>query len=370
MSLIEPKILYVDDEERSLKYASRLWSSEFRWDVHTASNGVEAKVALDSGSFDLVLSDVRMPVCGGFDLLAWVNSNYPRLPVILTSAYVDNATFAKAISLGAAGLITKPWSTEDLYLSVMTAMVRKSEAVRPRPPQGNEIAPALGDSLFVDIAAAFIHKLSSEFRNLTCLARQMRGEIEAIDPQRTSTIMATQSTLLDATNSIEYLLQRFRNVMGRHPGQLRNISINRVLLDVLKHLSHSPSRLTSSLDSEPCEVIGDYELLWHLFENLIRNGLESIGATANGEVSVTLKSSSDESQLLVEVQDNGNGIAPEALPRIFDLNYSTKAKGMGIGLYLARRAAQIHRGSLDCESQLGKGTTFTVTLPRAQQERQ
>jgi signal transduction histidine kinase len=73
--------------------------------------------------------------------------------------------------------------------------------------------------------------------------------------------------------------------------------------------------------------------------------------------------SADRVELLVE--DTGQGIAPEHLGRIFDLYFTTKEKGTGIGLSMVYRIIQLHDGDVEVESTPGRGTTFRVLLPRA-----
>ena len=68
----------------------------------------------------------------------------------------------------------------------------------------------------------------------------------------------------------------------------------------------------------------------------------------------------------IAFEDSGEGIAPEHLARIFDLYFTTKEHGSGIGLSLVYRTVQLHDGEIQVESTVGRGTTFRLTLPRAQ----
>ena len=70
----------------------------------------------------------------------------------------------------------------------------------------------------------------------------------------------------------------------------------------------------------------------------------------------------------MEVRDTGSGICAEDLGRIFDPFYSTKEKGNGLGLAFAQQVVMEHRGSIRCESEVGRGTVFTVRLPEASPE--
>jgi signal transduction histidine kinase len=78
---------------------------------------------------------------------------------------------------------------------------------------------------------------------------------------------------------------------------------------------------------------------------------------------VVIRVRSEGSGLVIEVEDTGAGIAPEHLSRIFDPFYTTRPKGTGLGLFVAHAIVQRHRGSLDVDSQLGKGTRFQIHLP-------
>jgi two-component system sporulation sensor kinase B len=78
---------------------------------------------------------------------------------------------------------------------------------------------------------------------------------------------------------------------------------------------------------------------------------------------VTVGARVDRDTLLIEVADEGVGIAPEEVERIFTLYYTTKPEGTGIGLSVVYRIVQMHDGSIDVRSELGRGTTMTIRLP-------
>ena len=99
-----------------------------------------------------------------------------------------------------------------------------------------------------------------------------------------------------------------------------------------------------------------------VFLNLITNATQAMEA---GKGTVTITSRSDANGVAVEVADNGKGIAPDVLPKIFDPFFSTKeiGKGTGLGLSISYKIVQQHGGRIDVESQVGAGTKFTVWLP-------
>ena len=80
-----------------------------------------------------------------------------------------------------------------------------------------------------------------------------------------------------------------------------------------------------------------------------------------GELTVRL--TEDTRSAILKVEDHGEGIPPEIRDRIFDLYFTTKRGGSGIGLAMTYRILQLHHGQIDVESKLGKGSTFTLRIP-------
>jgi signal transduction histidine kinase len=108
-------------------------------------------------------------------------------------------------------------------------------------------------------------------------------------------------------------------------------------------------------------VHADGELLRQALLNLVLNGMQSMDA--GGMLRVTVQRVDE--LAVVTVEDEGSGIAPELMPRIFELYFTTKATGSGIGLAMTYRILQMHGGAVEVQSQVGRGTVFTMRLPAA-----
>jgi signal transduction histidine kinase len=98
-----------------------------------------------------------------------------------------------------------------------------------------------------------------------------------------------------------------------------------------------------------------------VFLNLALNALEAM--PDGGRLRIGTDCASDPAWVRVTFADTGCGIAPEAIPHLFDPFYTTKANGLGLGLYITHNVVEEHGGRIEVESLLGKGTTFTVWLP-------
>ncbi len=110
---------------------------------------------------------------------------------------------------------------------------------------------------------------------------------------------------------------------------------------------------------EQVRVRADGEALRQALLNLVLNGMQAM--PAGGELRISVRREQDCG--VVEVQDAGQGIAPELLPRIFELYFTTKATGSGIGLAMTYRIAQMHGGGVEVASEPGAGAKFTLRLP-------
>jgi signal transduction histidine kinase len=120
-------------------------------------------------------------------------------------------------------------------------------------------------------------------------------------------------------------------------------------------------------DSTEITIHGDQNQLKQVLLNLIRNGAESVGERGK----IVLRAGTERVSLsgrptkvaILEVEDNGKGISPDAQKRLFDPFYTTKAAGTGLGLSIAARIIEQHGGALRYKTEIGRGTTFGIVLP-------
>lgn len=113
------------------------------------------------------------------------------------------------------------------------------------------------------------------------------------------------------------------------------------------------------------EATVDPDRLREALDNLLRNAVE---ATPEGG-RVELRARSDREGHVIEVADTGKGIAPEDLPRVFDLYFTTKAEGTGVGLAVAQQVVTAHGGTVEVDSEPGRGTRLTLRLPAQEEPR-
>ena len=96
-----------------------------------------------------------------------------------------------------------------------------------------------------------------------------------------------------------------------------------------------------------------------VFANLFANAVDAMGGA--GDLRVAIRSS--EQSVVITVSDSGSGVPQESIEKIFEPFYTTKDKGTGLGLAIVYNIIKKHNGDITIESEAGKGTTFTITLP-------
>jgi signal transduction histidine kinase len=111
----------------------------------------------------------------------------------------------------------------------------------------------------------------------------------------------------------------------------------------------------------PARIRGDSDMLKQAVLNLVTNALDALGKTESGEL--RLRVSAEGEAVMMDVADNGPGIPEDLRNKVFQLYFTTKQRGSGIGLAMTYRAVQLHNGTIDFTSEDGRGTTFSLRFP-------
>lgn len=128
---------------------------------------------------------------------------------------------------------------------------------------------------------------------------------------------------------------------------------------LLGEIRHKDVQLNCEVVPQNLQLYADPHLLEMVLINLIKNALEALEECSNGLIS--LEATADEHQrVVINLRDNGPGIEPEAISKIFIPFYTTKSKGSGIGLSLSREILQMHSAQLTVESFPGQGSCFQI----------
>jgi len=214
-----------------------------------------------------------------------------------------------------------------------------------------------------EMAAGIAHEVNNA---LTAIFGQIEGAEDLGEAQ-------LRSALKHVDRQARRIAEIVQGVVGfarPRPLRLEPVDLAGVTAETLDLLRHDLQsvRLDTQYDPDLPPATADRQQVQQVLLNLFHNALQALNARQSARLSVSVFGVDD--RLAVRVTDNGPGIPPAVLPRIFDPFFSTKPEGTGLGLSVSYAIAHAHGGDLRVESEVDHGTTFTLLLPiAARQER-
>jgi nitrogen fixation/metabolism regulation signal transduction histidine kinase len=207
--------------------------------------------------------------------------------------------------------------------------------------------------------------------SLTGTTREMLSEYKANDKEEVAIqkddmedLMYSLKTIENRSEGLIRFLNEFRNLTHTPTPKLKSENIN-VLLEGIcllmsKELKGKSIKIHKSFDQKVPEISIDRELIEQVIINLVKNASESFDS-AQDEKNIWITSNLDaKKRVVISVKDDGAGIEPEALTKIFIPFFTTKKNGSGIGLSLSKEIMRKHQGNISVQSTLGSGTEFVL----------
>ena len=204
-------------------------------------------------------------------------------------------------------------------------------------------------------------KLVSEDLEGSDIARFGKSR-EKADP-RLARALRKIAVIQKETDRLEQILNGFLRYIDRTELQPASVDINSLISDMVDFYSpqaHSHSiTVRQGLYNEPLVCRADADMLKQVILNLFINAQQAM--SSGGELIV--RTNRQKKNAVIQISDTGSGIAPDKLPKVFDVYYSSRPQGSGLGLPTAKKIIEAHNGTMSVDSELGKGTSFTIELP-------
>ena len=204
--------------------------------------------------------------------------------------------------------------------------------------------------------------LSTMMVTLQLLKEDWAGRAEEPRERRTAQKI---DLMLKEVNRLEGILNEFLRYARGAERELEEVDLNEVIQSVLEPEAEKYDvriRFQGDAASPRCHV--EPNLFKQALLNLVINAQHAM-EESGGELMVTTTVQSDESQVRVRLVDTGQGIPPDQLDKVFDVYYSTKRRGTGLGLPTAKRFIEEFDGSIELHSEVGRGTIVNILLPLA-----
>lgn len=220
------------------------------------------------------------------------------------------------------------------------------------------------------LAVSLAHEIKNPLGGIKGAAQLLALELDGSERLREFT-----QVMIREVERVNGIVEDLMDLNRPRSTRMEDVELTRILSDVvfLQKEAHRHKEVVFDLQLDPSipPVHGDPNQLAQLFINLVKNAAESIDR--NGRVEIRSRVSSDYNYrkpgdtpspvIVVEVSDNGPGIPTEETDRVFTPFYTTKAKGNGLGLPTCRKIADEHGALLTFSSEVGKGTTFSFSIP-------
>jgi signal transduction histidine kinase len=215
-----------------------------------------------------------------------------------------------------------------------------------------------------ELASGVAHEIRNPLNAIGMSIKRLRAEFRSGDEATAE--QDERDELLDIldgqTRRIDSTVQQFLDYARPRPLALRSVDLDRLLAEVGESTRALAENRGVSLRAELTSVgmaTLDPDQIRQVLDNLLRNAIEA--TPVGGDVTLAARRGGD--GVVITVRDTGAGIEPEHLPRIFDLYFTTKSEGTGVGLAVTHQIVTAHGGTLDAESRPREGTTMIVRLP-------
>lgn len=359
------RILVIDDEEW-LREMVQLALGQRGYDVIGASNGQVGVELARRELPDLVLCDVNMEKMDGYATLSALRSEKATatIPFILMTGMADNAGMRHGMDLGANDYLPKPFSLDGLYAAV-EARIKIAEKVR-------EQAGEALDDLRSNISMMLPHELRTPLNGILAYGEMLASDSGALTPEE---IKDMGLTIAQSGRALQRLIETFLaysqlemiRADAKKTTALREkptVNADQVVEREAPRIAADVKRSTDlKLRLSPVSVPISEDYFAKLVDELAHNAFKF--SAAGTPVTISLSAAPDATVL--SVADRGRGMTAEQITKIgafmqFDRK-THEQQGLGLGLTIARRLAEIHSGILTVQSELGAGTTVAVKFP-------
>ena len=364
------KILVIDDED-DYRAMIKVTLKMIGYDVIEASNGLDGLAAARMHHPDLVLCDIKMPEMDGYTLLGRLKEDpaCAAIPFVFLTGNAAKSDRRQGMQLGADDYLTKPFTSDELITAIMTRLARKKSLQKYYELQ------------FDDIKTSFVRSLPHEFRTpLHAILgyAQILQEESGLPAEEVKEIGA----FIDKSGRrLHHLLENmilFGELQFWMNDQKTIATMRRESMTSLREVIRSAAEQEASIQKRADAIditvkdsvaqISSMHLT-KIMEEVIGNALKFSEPGSK----IHISSKEDDAEILIIIRDEGRGMSQEQISKVTAFQQFERRlheqQGAGLGLVIAKTLTELYGGSLTIESTEKRGTTVTIKLLKAKDDR-
>lgn len=388
------RVLLVDDEP-NIRWTLGEFLRRQGFDPVTAPDYEGAVGILRDQEVDVAVVDILLPGKSGIDLLKEICGWQKYIPVLMMTGEPDVERIPEILRAGACDYMTKP-VVKDALIDAVCRALDKKRAVDEKARVDREIRSHADelerlieertrDLTTIERAnSAAMRSLQEKLENseraallgraVAQIAHEVKNPLAGLRLYafhlKSKMAGSPRKSEIDLVNKIIQTLDHLSEIVERTLDFARPISLSRIRLDMNRIITESLQVLEPQLGANniiveqflaPRDLIcsADEALIGSALVNLILNAIQAMP----GGGRLTLRSERTPSLVTVEVADTGGGIGAQDLENVFEPFYTTKSRGLGLGLPYARKVVEQHAGTIEILSHPGEATRVIVRLP-------
>ena len=309
----------------------------------------ENRQEIENFLIDLILIYVGLFIAAS--ILALLLSNY------ITQSLQRIGDKMKGVDLGKTNTPLE-WETNDEIGSLVTEYNRMLKEA-----EKSAIATARSEreSAWREMAKQVAHEIKNPLTPMKLRIQYLQRAMDDKDPDWEDKFKNTAVSLINQIDTLTNIANEFSNFAQMPKAKEQNIELSAVIEDAIQIFSlESDVEMTFTTQTEHTNITADKDQILRVFNNLLKNAIQAIPVDRKGEISIYLKEYNG--MVKVEIQDNGSGVPEEIQENIFIPNFTTKSKGMGLGLAMVKNIIENHGGEIWFKTKKDEGTTFYLTF--------
>jgi signal transduction histidine kinase len=379
---MEERILVVDDEKAIRDFLYQALTRLGGFIVELAENGEEALKKIEKEDFDLVLTDMKMPTMDGLQLISEIAKFKPETLMVLLTGHGTIESALEAMKQGASDYLSKPINLDEMLMRLRKVLEERQRFVSLRHyaaelERANQELKKIDEmkSEFVSVASHELRTPLAAIKNAVQL--MLQGKTGEINENQAKFLSMAERNINRLTSILNSLLDLSRIESGKIGLKFEEMDLRGSIEFILSSLKPQTDGKSIELKMEIPEklpsVYGDREKVEQILTNLIGNSIKF--TPEGGEISVSAKPFDEENMVAISVRDSGIGIPEDQLEKIFEKFHQVEdslrrsTTGTGLGLAITKGLVEAHHGKIWVESEVGKGSTFTFTLPMSKGEK-